>query len=196
MMIMPSNDLSGFCHFVAGRYPGQIGMLNTPLSWKNPPEYMPWALDNGCFTNWMPGKFRHYLRRAKLFKPPLWVAVPDVVADAEATLERWHKWHHQIDFPLAFVCQDGHEPQDVPKQAKCCFVGGTTEWKLSNGHRFKGVADLLHIGRVTTLSRLEWAERIGADSVDGSGFFRGRCKQYADFKQWFLGRKQLGLPSY
>ena len=52
---------------------------------------------------------------------------------------------------------------------------------------------LLHIGRVTTLGRLKWAEQIGADSVDGSGFFRGRGKQYNDFIEWFLGRKQLPL---
>lgn len=193
MMIMPSNDLSGICHFIAGRYPGMIGMLNTPLSWKNPPVYMPWALDNGCFTEWNPDNFRHSLRRSKLVHAPLWVAVPDVVADAEATLKRWHKWHRQIDFPLAFVCQDGHEPQDVPQKAMCCFIGGSTEWKLNNADKFKGVAKLLHIGRVTTLGRLKWAKQIGADSVDGSGFFRGRGKQYNDFIEWFLGRKQQSL---
>jgi len=190
---MPANNLSGVCHFIAGRYPGKIGILNTPFSWKKPPKYMPWALDNGCFTEWMPDKFMHYLKLSKLLHPPLWVAVPDVVADPEATLKLWHEWYKKVNFKLAFVCQDGHEPQDVPKEAECCFIGGTTEWKLNNAHKFNGVRKLLHIGRVTTLTRLKWAERIGADSVDGTGFFRAKGKQYSDFINWFMGDPQLCL---
>lgn len=165
-------------------------MMNTPQSFKAPPEYMPWALDNGAFTNWDEDKFRWALMRATHFHSPLWVAVPDKVSNPEETLRLWHEWNSQIDFPLAFVCQDGHEPQDVPSNAFCCFIGGSTEWKLNNAHKFKGVRKLLHIGRVTTLGRLQWARAIGADSVDGSGFFRGRGKQYNDLKEWFLGRKQ------
>lgn len=193
MMIMPSNNLSGLCHYLAGKYPNRIGMMNTPLSWKPPPYYMPWALDNGCFTSWQPEKFKHFLQRGKLYHSPLWVAVPDVVADPEATLKFWHEWQGQIEYPLAFVCQDGHEPKDIPTQAICCFIGGTTDWKLNNAHRFKGVRKLLHIGRVTTLKRLKWAKDIGTDSVDGSGFFRARGKQYNDFLEWFEGEKQCGL---
>ena len=193
MMIMPSNNLSGICHYIAGKHPGSIGMLNTPLSWKNPPFYMPWALDNGCFTDWQPDKFRHYLKRSGLHHSPLWVAVPDIVADAEATLKRWHKWHKQIDFPLAFVCQDGHEAKDVPKEAVCCFIGGSTDWKLNNAHKFKGVRKLLHIGRVTTLGRLGWCKEIGADSVDGSGFFKGNKKQKQDLIEFILGGNQCYL---
>jgi len=192
-MIMPSNNTSGLVHYLAGKYPGKIGMLNTPLSFKKPPFYMPWALDNGCFTDWQPDKFKHYLKRSLLFHSPLWVAVPDVVADAEETLKRWHKWHDKIDYPLAFVCQDGHRPSDVPKKAICCFIGGSTDWKLNNAHRFKGVRKILHIGRVTTLNRLIWAKEIGADSVDGTGFFRAQGKQYRDFINWFEGDQQLKL---
>jgi len=192
-MIMPGNDLSGLCHYFAGKYPGRIGMLNTPASFKKPPKYMPWALDNGCFTKWEPERFRSILKRSKTHHQPLWVCVPDVVADAEATLKLWHEWNKQIPFRLAFVCQDGHEPRDVPKGSACCFIGGSTDWKLKNAHKFKGVCSLLHIGRVTTLSRLLWAEQIGADSVDGTGFFRGKGKQYNDFIEWFEGRKQRKL---
>lgn len=193
MMIMPGNNLSGICHYFAGLRPGKIGIINTPLSWKNPPFYMPWALDNGCFTRWEPDKFKHCLRRSRLSHAPLWVAVPDVVANAEETLRLWHKWCQRIDFPKAFVCQDGHEPQDVPKEAVCCFIGGSTDWKLNNAHKFKGVRKLLHIGRVTTLGRIGWARDIGADSVDGNGFFRGRGRQYNDFIRQFVGDSQCSL---
>ena len=108
-----------------------------------------------------------------------------MVADAEETNRRWHLYHQRVNFKKAFVVQDGHEPQDVPKEAYAVFVGGSTDWKLDNAHKFKGVAPWLHIGRVNTEKRLLWAEKIGADSVDGTGFFRGRGKQYFDFLNHF-----------
>ena len=119
---------------------------------------------------------------------PLWVVVPDVVADAEATMKSWHEWNKTISdmgYRLAFVAQDGMEPQDVPSATDCVFVGGSTDWKIKNAYKFKGVAKLLHIGRVNTLGRLKWAEDIGADSCDGTGWFRGRGKQYYDMLEWF-----------
>ena len=190
-MVMPANNMSGLVHYIAGAHKGKIGMLNTPFSWKNPPFYMPYALDNGCFTRWDEPAFFLMLRKASIQrKPPMFVVVPDVVGDADGTMKRWRKHHEQINFPLAFACQDGCEPQDVPKEASTCFIGGSTEWKLENAHRFKGVRPHLHIGRVTTGSRLQWAKDIGADSVDGTGFFRGRGKQYNDFIEFFEGKKQ------
>ena len=104
-----------------------------------------------------------------------------------------HEHYKKIDFPLAFACQDGLEPQDVPKQAFACFIGGSTEWKLNNAHKFKGVRPYLHIGRVSTKNRIIWAEQIGADSIDGTGFFRGRGKQYYDFIEYFEGSRQLNI---
>ena len=189
---MPGNDLSSLTHYFAGKYPGKIGMLNTPFSYKKPPFYMPYALDNGCFTKWDKKEFFFMLRKVSLLnKAPIFVCVPDVVADAEATNKKWHKYHHKINLPKAFVAQDGHEPQDVPKEAYAIFIGGSTQWKLNNAHKFKGFSEWLHIGRVNTENRLRWAEEIGADSVDGTGFFRGRGKQYFDFIEFFEGRRQM-----
>jgi len=186
MMIMPGNNLSGINHYFAGKYPGRFGILNTPFSWKNPPHYIPFALDNGCFKVWDENKFFSMLRKTKTLKlNPLFVVCPDVVCDAEETLRRWHKYNKKIDFPLAFACQDGMEPKDVPPEAHYCFIGGSTEFKLNNADKFKGVAPFLHIGRVNTKKRLEWAESIGANSVDGTGWFRGRGKQYNDYIEWF-----------
>ncbi len=194
MLIMPANNLSGICHYFAGKYPGKIGMLNTPHSYKKPPFYMPYALDNGCFTNWDEKRFFLMLTKTNLLKQkPIFVCVPDVVADAEATNRLWRKYNSQINFPLAFVVQDGHEPQDVPKKAFAVFVGGSTDWKLSTAHKFKS-DKWLHIGRVSTGTRMGWAERIGVDSIDGTGFFRGRGRQYYDFIEYFEGKKQRGFP--
>lgn len=176
MMIMPGNNTTSLVHYYAGKYPGKIGLLISPDGWRKPPFYMPYALDNGCFIKWEPDKFIKILMRARTLHKPMWIVVPDVVGDAENTLKQWHEWSTKImsfGYPLAFACQDGMEPQDVPKEAYCCFIGGTTGWKLKNAHRFKNVSQWLHIGRVSTYSRLRWAERIGADSVDGTGYFRG-----------------------
>lgn len=191
MMIMPANNASGICHYFAGKYPGKIGMLYTPFSYRVPAYYMPYAIDNGCFTRWDEGEFYTLMKKVGLLKDkPLFVCVPDVVVDAEATNKLWYEHHNNIKFKKAFVVQDGHEPKDVPKEASAVFVGGSTEWKLNNGHKFKGITNWLHIGRVNTESRLLWAEEIGADSVDGTGFFRGKGKQYYDFINYFEGSKQ------
>ena len=189
---MPSNNTSSICHYFAGKYPGKIGILNTPNSYKKPPFYMPYALDNGCFTKWEKEKFFFMLRKVSLLREqPIFVCVPDVVADAEETNRKWFKYNNKINFNKAFVAQDGHEPQDIPKKAYAVFVGGSTDWKLNNAHKFKGVSQWLHIGRVNTGIRLRWAERIGADSVDGTGFFKGRGKQYFDFIEFFEGGRQI-----
>jgi len=174
MMIMPGNNGSGIVHFLIGRYPDKIAWINSPMQYKKPPPYMPYALDNGVFTNWQPDKFMCMLDKTKLLHPPLFIVVPDVVGDAGATLIKWHKWQERVTpyGALAFACQDGCNPQDVPPEAYCCFIGGTTEWKLQNAHRFKGVCPWLHVGRVNSPNRVLWAESIGADSIDGTGFFR------------------------
>ncbi|RJR46040.1 MAG: hypothetical protein C4576_11470 [Desulfobacteraceae bacterium] len=184
-MIMPANNAKGIVHFFAGRYPGSIGWLMSPRDWKKPPEYMPYALDNGAFTGFIPAAFMAHLHRTLQLHRPLWIVVPDVVGDSEGTFRSWHRWHLRVApfGPLAFACQDGMEPQDVPQTATCCFIGGSTEWKLKHAHRFKGVAPLLHIGRVSTGLRLHWAQMIGADSVDGTGFFRGNKHQLNAFME-------------
>lgn len=196
MMIMPANNSSAIVHYFAGKYPGKIGMLFTPFSYFMPGYYMPYALDNGCYTEWNEEKFFFMLRKVKLLRrKPMFVCVPDVVADAEETTRRWHKYQDKITFKKAFVVQDGHEPQDVPQEAYAVFVGGSTQWKLDNAEKFKGVCGWLHIGRVNTPNRLKWAEELGADSIDGTGFFRGGKKdyKYRGFVEYFEGREQLCL---
>ena len=198
-MIMPSNNKSGIVHYFAGRYPGKIGLLLSPEGYDKgkPPFYMPYALDNGCFKRWDEKGFFFMLRKATWVHAPLWVVCPDVVANHEETLKRWHEYSPLITgygFKTAFACQDGCEPEDVPKDAYCCFIGGSTEFKLNNAHKFKGVCEWLHIGRVNTETRLDWAERIGADSIDGTGFFRDKSdNKYRAFVEFFEGKKQRNL---
>lgn len=163
---------------------------------------MPYALDNGAFVAWTKGRpfnevaFLRHLGRSKLCSPPIWIVVPDVVGDAAATMRLWERWAPLVSGygPLAFAAQDGMEPTDVPKNAHCVFVGGTTEWKLENAHRFKGVAPKLHIARVNHAARLFWAEKIcHADSVDGTGFFRGDQRQIRILTEWIEGPRQMSF---
>jgi hypothetical protein len=161
------------------KHTGKVGWFSSPhdLLFRNsPPDGIPCAFDNGAFLRWEPD---NYVRMLLAMKDkgidPLWVVLPDVVGDARRTLRLWYTWEPIVmafGFPLAFACQDGCEPEDVPRTASCCFIGGNTEWKLGNAARFKDVTPWLHIGRVNTAGRLRWAESVGADSIDGSGWFR------------------------
>jgi len=189
-MLMVAGTGNNLCHYFAGKYPNRIGMIYSPSYWNNPKVkyYMPYALDNGCFTEWNEELYFWMLNDSKSYHNPLWVCVPDVVGDFKKTMKYWYLYKDRVQkykYKLAFVCQDGCSPKDVPKEAFCCFIGGTTSWKLNNAHRFKGIREKLHIGRVNTIKRLSWAISIGADSVDGSGWVRAKGKQYYDFIDFF-----------
>ena len=192
-MLMPSNNTGFAVGYFAGKYPDKIGLLISPEGWRIPQFKMAYALDNGCFKKWDHGGFFHMLRKATMIHAPLWVCVPDAVADAETTFRRWKKYSKRIadmGFKLAFVAQDGMEPQDVPNNAHAVFIGGSTGWKLDNAEKFKGSSQWLHIGRVNTETRLIWAQEIGVDSVDGTGWFRGDRKQTNAFIEFFEGSNQ------
>ena len=114
----------------------------------------------------------------------LWIAVPDVVGDADATLEQFRAWHMWVcHLPLAFVLQDGAErpgrvPWDAPGLAGV-FVGGSTGWKLGpdaaglvRDARRRGLH--AHMGRVSTGRRIRYAQSIGCTSFDSSRYSRWR----------------------
>ena len=121
----------------------------------------------------------------------LWVAVPDVVGDAESTNRSWWQWVHQIkamSLPVAYVCQDGCDAYELP-DADCYFIGGTTRFKLSQDATdcvlaAKAMGKASQMGRVNTLTRIEAAMSMGVDTIDGTTFSRygdTYLKKYADF---------------
>lgn len=98
----------------------------------NRPDVLPWAVDNGAFAGFDADAFVEALGRFSGAPGCLWVAAPDVVADAAATLERFREWEprlHSDGWPVAFVAQDG---LDAPPwdSFECLFVGGSTAYKL------------------------------------------------------------------
>lgn len=138
-----------------------------------PKWYFPYVLDNGAWGGFEDKPWKTMLLKAQTWHKPMFVCSPDKVGDAEVTLRNYFKyspWIRSMKYKPAIVAQDGMEQSDIPLGVDAIFVGGTTHWKLHNAHKFKGVSDWLHIGRVNNLNRLTWAEAIGADSVDGSGW--------------------------
>lgn len=180
---MPGNNSSATFHFLCGRYPGRLGWLFGPAAMSKTKlrHWIDFAIDNDAFmafatqTEWNYTAWSEFLIAIhRTRKTPRWVLVPDKVGDRQATLDLWetHKAEAgQFGWKLAFAVQDGMTPDDVPSDADVVFVGGTTEWKwksLPMWSRFPRV----HVGRVNALHRLYACERLGVESVDGTGWFR------------------------
>jgi hypothetical protein len=160
--------------------PDMPAMLQPNMGNRLPPNIQ-WAADNGRFSKpetysderylaWLE-KHRHAADRC------LFAAAPDVVGDARATLEMSGPMLPQIralGYKAALVAQDGLEALDVPwDEFDCLFVGGTTEWKLSE-HAYSLVAEAkrrgkwTHMGRVNSWQRFRAAAAAGYDSADGT----------------------------
>src|SRR5205807_2609030 len=135
-----------------------------------------WAADNDAFKAWNEERFVKMLIRIESFERSLclFVACPDVVCDAAATLARFWDWRSEIGgrgFPVALVGQNGAKSIDLPWDAfECLFIGGDDAWKESTT-----AADLIreanrrgkwtHMGRVNSMRRLRIAYDTGCDST-------------------------------
>lgn len=153
-----------------------------------------WAADNGCFTEagWTVDGWWSWLER---LNPAgcLFATAPDVVGDAQATIDRSAEWLPRIralGFPAALVAQDGLEHLPVPwADFDVLFVGGSTEWKLS-----PPCADLMaqakargmhvHVGRVNSWKRLHRSALAGADTVDGTFVRFGPAVRVPEMVGW------------
>jgi hypothetical protein len=161
---------------------GLLGCLTAPGGGSLPPAGVTWAADNGAFGKSYPGDDawwawltdRVHRAGADLC---LFAVAPDVVADAAATLERSLPWLPRIralGVPAAFVAQDGAEDVGVPwGDLDVLFLGGSTEWKLSDhARRLTGEAQQrgkrVHMGRVNGWRRWQIADAWGCDTCDGT----------------------------
>jgi hypothetical protein len=166
-----------------------IGLLLTPDTAKGTKgyrthieDYAAWAADNACFNH--PDSFSTpaFLDWLGSFSGPhrdtcLFAVAPDVVGDAAETIRRSLpvlSLIRQLGFPAAFVAQDGLEDLEVPwDEFDWLFLGGSTEWKLSD---YAGILALeakdygkrVHMGRVNSLKRMRIAVEFGCDTVDGT----------------------------
>ena len=180
MMIMPSNN-SGFeAGRLFGKFPGQLGHLHSVDAPREPKKGIPWALDNGVYGAWKKGRswseepLYNFLEDWAT-KNPMWVVVPDWVGDRDETLRRWDKHVpalQALQVPLAMAVQDGMTPKDVPTEADVVFIGGSFSWKWDNLDMWTASFPRVHVGRVNSYNLLLTAQRAGAESCDGTGWFR------------------------
>lgn len=195
MIIMPSNNSGIRVGYLAGKYPQRIGWLISPGGWRTPPSWMPTALDNGAFGAFTRGDdfdvvaWQEHIETAHQQCQPSWMVVPDVVADREKTLDSWHMWQPILakqypHTPLAIAVQDGMTPTDIPAEADIIFIGGTTEWKWRNLRSWTDNFKRVHVARVNTERMLWMAHDAGAESCDGTGWFRGDEQQLAGLHRY------------
>lgn len=177
------------------RHKNLAGLI-TPRSWQTPGGWASldksWALDNDCFKSLDRKAFITMLKRFQGYPGCMWVTAPDVVGDAQATLTRFKLWQPTIryfGYKVALVAQDGLEAQEIPwHDFDALFIGGSTEWKLGPAaasiiREAKLRGKWVHMGRVNTRKRLNYAIAIGCDSIDGTGLCRFRDENLP----WALG---------
>jgi hypothetical protein len=168
---------------------------------------IPWAADNDAFNGWSDvaeGRYLRMLDRIEWLDGCLWVTVPDVVADAVATMERFETWEPELrrrGLPVALVAQDGLEDMRVPwGRLDALFVGGSTGWKLSLAAQrlmedAKRRGKLVHVGRVNARRRIQYLLSLGCvDSIDGTTFARWRDR-WLDVGLGWVGEEPPGLQT-
>lgn len=146
----------------------------------NTADDLPWAVDNGAFSGFDAAAFEVLLSRIAGKPGCQWVAAPDVVENAPATMALFDHWESRLHraFPVAFVLQDGQDPAAIPwDRLECLFVGGSTSYKMGlDAERIareaKRRGKLVHVGRVNSIRRMRYAHTLGADSIDGTAFSR------------------------
>lgn len=190
MIIMPANNTHWLVHYLAGRFPGQLGQLYTPARLDAPKPHLPYGLDNGCYGRAKAGLGLDDIAWQKALEKytthefkPRWIVVPDVPFDAHATLDHWDMHApalKELGIPLALAVQNGMYKEHVEGLAvrpDVIFVGGTTEWKWQTVPAWCKAFPRVHIARCNGKAGLQAAHAAGAESVDGSGWFRGDHKQ-------------------
>jgi len=142
-----------------------------------------WAADCGAYT----GEFypEYYFKFLEDMLPwqetCLFAVCPDKWGDCDATLEMYNEYSDYIDdlgYPIAFVAQDGQENKKLPYGMHTLFIGGTDEWRISEGpKRLIMLAHFMeywvHVGRVNSEKAIKRWMLEGVDSVDGTTWVYG-----------------------
>lgn len=201
MIVMPGNNRGMVAGYLAGRFPGRIAHLYGIGGLARLYSFVPFALDNGRFpawsngTKWDEGAYIGMLDRVvDMGGKPEWLLVPDVVTEADETMREWDRWQPRLaryGWPLAMAVQDGMDPDCVPEECEVVFVGGSTEWKRRTMREWCDAFDRVHIGRINTGKWLWECDEAGAESCDGTGWFRGDQAQLAQLVR-YLERSAAG----
>lgn len=163
-----------------------------------------WAADNQAFTKgFSPDMFFPWLEKLTPYKSTcLFVACPDKVGDAKATIELYNHWRPYFgSWPVAFVAQDGQENLPFPEDFAALFVGGSTIWKMSDAaiaciQRAQELGKHIHIGRVNWERRYKHFRSLPGSkefTCDGTRTRYGRDKAIEDWKKYMAGPVQYNI---
>jgi hypothetical protein len=194
---------------------GTLGYIDTPAQGNKRPGGVVWCADNGAYSDkFDEAKWWDFLTsNAHDASTCLFAVAPDVVGDAEATIARSLPWLPKIralGYPVAFVAQDGlicwrgelftdGFKSSVPWDAfDALFIGGTTDWKLGAHARViaaeaKRRGKWVHMGRVNSERRFEYARAIGCGSADGTFLTFGPDTNLPRLLAWTRNNGQPGL---
>lgn len=169
---------------------GDIGAITTPAQGSRVDTFPLWMADNSCGPGHAgvgnqrrtsyPGDVQ-FLRWLALMQPHAsrcqFAVAPDVVCDGRATLKRSLPFLpiiRGLGYEAAFVAQNGLERLRVPwDEFSVLCIGGDDAFKLGPYAReltaeAKSRGYWVHLLRVNSQKRLEYAHFIGCDSADGT----------------------------
>jgi hypothetical protein len=137
--------------------------------------------DLRAIRDWQVGGVGRGCLEGQPMTAPDFIVLPDVVGQGEASLRFSLQWEAQCadaGVPLYLAVQNGMEPAAIASLLKWhprihgLFVGGDLAWKLETAAAWVQVGRrtgrAVHVGRVGTVDRVEWASAIGATSIDSS----------------------------
>lgn len=184
-----------------------FGRLLSPRMFARIPDTsalgIPWAADNDCFQGLNVVLYRRMLKAISDLPGCKFVTVPDVVGEWRVTRFHFWQWQKEVEAtgqPLAYVAQDGQPGSEIPWELiGALFIGGTTEFKLSPeaerlGREAKRRGLWLHMGRVNSRKRFDYARATGCDSVDGTSYSRWRNTWLPDALGWHTDHLQERIP--
>lgn len=166
-------------NMLAKATPDKWGLIRTPAGGRTiVPDGFRWIADNGCFTeSWREGEWLSWLDGMMDYRLHCIMATaPDAVGDAVTTLERFTHYASVLrvaGWQVGLVAQDGLESLSWPIDYDALFIGGSTEWKLSDAadyciRKAKQNGRWVHVGRVNSRKRIRHFQLIGVDSCDGT----------------------------
>lgn len=173
---------------------GLLGQICTPAAGNAVLPGVDWCADNGVFGDTYPGDdaYLGWLADRPADRAVFAVA-PDVVCDAQATLDRSAPLLPAIrkaGYPAALAAQNGLEHLTVPwPDFDVLFLGGDTDWKVGP-HARRLTADAkahgkrVHMGRVNSRRRLQVAAHMGCDSADGTYLAFGPDRNLPRLLSW------------
>lgn len=180
-----------------------VGFIVTPNMGNRIPDGVPWAADNGCFTDKVPFSLPRYLAWLEARRPSvdrcLFATAPDVVGDAAAT---WARGGHvlpmirALGYPAGYCAQNGIDADTLDWSSfDALFVGGDDAFKLAES-TYTLVAEArrrgkwTHMGRVNSTPRFRAAAMGGYDSVDGTFLAFGPTKNLPRVQRWLADQAQ------